>query len=65
LTGQSGAASEIKLVQVSDFQYEGWTGGNTSGTKAFTISIDTVGQHFASHLFQPRNRGSDLCLHAE
>ncbi|WP_421215924.1 DUF5801 repeats-in-toxin domain-containing protein [Aeromonas jandaei] len=43
LAGQSGSASEIKLVAVAN-GYEGWTGGNTSGTKAFSVLIDSSGK---------------------
>ncbi|MGY3921500.1 DUF5801 repeats-in-toxin domain-containing protein, partial [Aeromonas eucrenophila] len=44
LAGQSGSASEIKLVAVAG-GYEGWTGGNTStGTKAFSVLIDGSGK---------------------
>ncbi|WP_421872897.1 beta strand repeat-containing protein [Nitratireductor rhodophyticola] len=50
LTGQSGAANEIRLVKVSDTVYEGRAGG-AGGTLAFTVSINgatgavTVTQH--------------------
>ncbi|WP_235687750.1 retention module-containing protein [Aeromonas veronii] len=43
LEGQSGSASEIKLVAVAN-GYEGWTGGSTSGTKAFSVRIDSSGK---------------------
>ncbi|WP_254204035.1 retention module-containing protein [Aeromonas sp. FDAARGOS 1410] len=43
LAGQSGSASEIKLVAVAN-GYEGWTGGSTSGTKAFSVLIDSSGK---------------------
>ncbi|MFP7409094.1 DUF5801 repeats-in-toxin domain-containing protein [Aeromonas veronii] len=42
LAGQSGSASEIKLVAVAN-GYEGWTGGSTSGTKAFSVLMDGNG----------------------
>ncbi|WP_292899053.1 beta strand repeat-containing protein, partial [Nitratireductor sp.] len=50
LTGQSGAANEIRMVKLSDTVYEGRAGG-TGGTLAFTVSINgatgavTVTQH--------------------
>ncbi len=41
LTSDPDHLHEIRLVRISDTQYEGWSDGNTStGTKAFTISID-------------------------
>ncbi|MFO3654307.1 enhanced entry virulence factor RtxA [Legionella pneumophila serogroup 1] len=40
LTGQSGAANEIRLVKVSDTEYEGRVGGGT-GTLAFEVTIDS------------------------
>ncbi|MGL4755091.1 MAG: DUF5801 repeats-in-toxin domain-containing protein, partial [Aeromonadaceae bacterium] len=43
LAGQSGSASEVKLVAVAN-GYEGWTGGSTSGTKAFSVLIDSSGK---------------------
>ncbi|MFM5619062.1 DUF5801 repeats-in-toxin domain-containing protein [Aeromonas veronii] len=43
LAGQSGSASEIKLVAVAN-GYEGWTGGSPSGTKAFSVQIDSSGK---------------------
>ncbi|WP_429074255.1 DUF5801 repeats-in-toxin domain-containing protein [Aeromonas veronii] len=43
LAGQSGSASEIKLVAVAN-GYEGWTGGSTSGTKAFSVLMDGNGK---------------------
>ncbi|MGN5079563.1 retention module-containing protein [Aeromonas veronii] len=43
LAGQSGSASEIKLVAVTN-GYEGWTGGSTSGTKAFSVLMDGNGK---------------------
>ncbi|MGL6003868.1 DUF5801 repeats-in-toxin domain-containing protein, partial [Aeromonas sobria] len=43
LAGQSGSASEIKLVAVAN-GYEGWTGGSTSGTKAFSVLMDSSGK---------------------
>ncbi|MFQ2083086.1 DUF5801 repeats-in-toxin domain-containing protein [Aeromonas veronii] len=43
LAGQSGSASEIKLVAVAS-GYEGWTGGSTSGTKAFSVLMDGNGK---------------------
>ncbi|QTL93969.1 retention module-containing protein [Aeromonas jandaei] len=43
LAGQSGSGSEIKLVAVAN-GYEGWTGGSTSGTKAFSVQIDSSGK---------------------
>ncbi|WP_223290099.1 VWA domain-containing protein [Aeromonas sobria] len=43
LEGQSGSASEIKLVAVAN-GYEGWTGGSTSGTKAFSVLMDSSGK---------------------
>ncbi|WP_252353620.1 retention module-containing protein [Aeromonas jandaei] len=43
LAGQSGSSSEIKLVAVAN-GYEGWTGGSTSGTKAFSVLIDSSGK---------------------
>ena len=51
LAGQSGSASEIKLAVAAN-GYEGWTGGSTSGTKAFSGWMDgngkvTVTQHAA------------------
>ncbi|MFO8779674.1 enhanced entry virulence factor RtxA, partial [Legionella pneumophila serogroup 1] len=38
LTGQSGAANEIRLVKVSDTEYEGRVGGG-AGTLAFEVTI--------------------------
>ncbi|TNJ14006.1 hypothetical protein CF111_21590, partial [Aeromonas sobria] len=43
LAGQSGNASEIKLVAVAG-GYEGWTGGSSSGTKAFSVLMDGSGK---------------------
>ncbi|MFQ2188946.1 retention module-containing protein, partial [Aeromonas jandaei] len=43
LAGQSGSGSEIKLVAVAN-GYEGWTGGSISGTKAFSVLIDSSGK---------------------
>ena len=41
LTSDPEHAHEIKLVKISDIQYEGWSDGNTStGVKAFTIGIN-------------------------
>ncbi|BCZ96418.1 hypothetical protein LEG80045_06740 [Legionella pneumophila] len=40
LTGQSGAANEIRLVKVSDTEYEGRVGG-AAGTLAFEVTIDS------------------------
>ncbi|WP_208109926.1 DUF5801 repeats-in-toxin domain-containing protein [Dongia mobilis] len=40
LTGQSDAASEIKLVKISDTLFEGHVGGIDNDDPAFTISID-------------------------
>ncbi|MCF7717050.1 VWA domain-containing protein, partial [Aeromonas jandaei] len=48
LAGQSGSGSEIKLVAVAN-GYEGWTGGNTSGTKAFSVLIDSSGKVTVTH----------------
>ncbi|MGU5653465.1 VWA domain-containing protein, partial [Aeromonas allosaccharophila] len=43
LAGQSDSASEIKLVAVAN-GYEGWTGGSSSGTKAFSVLMDGSGK---------------------
>ncbi|HAU1629848.1 TPA: flagellar hook-length control protein FliK, partial [Legionella pneumophila] len=40
LTGQSGAANEIRLVKVSDTEYEGRVGGG-AGTLAFEVTINS------------------------